>query len=74
MKEAIIDTGLFTAHTYRTVSTSKAKAAGLNIKAILNSVYWTKDNIFKRYYFKEIHENYQSDHSSFGMELLENII
>ena len=46
MKEAIIDTGLFTAHIYRAASTSKAKAAGLNIKTILNSVYWTKDNTF----------------------------
>ena len=59
--------------TCRSASTSKAKIAGLNIKTILNSANWTKDNIFK-YYFKEILENYQTDHSNFGMELLDNII
>ena len=73
-KDANIDTGLFTAYTCRSASTSKAKLAGLNIKTILNSANWTKDNIFKRYYFKEIQENYQPDHSNFGMELLDNMI
>ena len=74
MKEANIDTGLFTAHTCRSASKSKAKLAGLNIKTMLNSANWTKNNIFKRRYFKEIQENYQTDHSKFGMELLDNII
>ena len=74
MKEANIDAGLFTANTCRSAPTSKAKLAGLNIKTILNSANWTKDNIFKRYYLKEIQENYQTDHSNFGMELLDNII
>ena len=74
VKEANIDTGLFTAHTCRSASTSKAKIAGLNIKAILSSANWTKGNIFQRYYFKEIQENYQTDHSNFGMELLDNVI
>ena len=32
MKEANIDTGLFTAHSCRSASTSKAKISGLNIK------------------------------------------
>ena len=27
----------------------------------------------KRYYFKQIQENYQTDHSNFSMELLDNI-
>ena len=73
MKEANIDTGLFTVHICRSASTSKAKIAGLNIKTILNSANWIKDNIFKRYYFK-IQKNYQTDHSNFDMELLDNII
>ena len=74
MKEANIDTCLFTPLTCRSASTSKVKLAGRNIKTILNSANWTKDNIFKRYYFKEIQENYQTDHSNFGMKLLNNII
>ena len=74
MKEVNIETGLFTAHTCRSASTSKAKIAGLNIKTILSFANWTEDNIFKTYYFKEIQENYQTDHSNFGMELLDNII
>ena len=73
MKEANIDTGLFTAHTCRSASTSKAKIAGVTIKTILNSTNWTKENIFKKYYFKEIQKNYQTDHSNFGMEFLDNI-
>ena len=32
MKEANIDTGLFTAHSCRSASTSKAKISGLNKK------------------------------------------
>ena len=74
MKEANTDTGLFIAHTCRSVSISKAKIAGLNIETILNSANWTKDNFLKRYYFKEIQENYQTGYSNFGMELLDNII
>ena len=74
IKEANIDTGLSTAYACRLASTSKAKIAGLNIKAISNSANWTKDNIFKRYYFKEIPENYQTDNSNFCTELLDNII
>ena len=73
MKEANTDTGLFIAHTCRSVSTSKAKIAGLNIETILNSANWTKDSFFKKYYFKEIQENYQTGYSNFGMELLDNI-
>ena len=48
--------------------------AGLNIKIILNSADWTKDNIFKRYHFQEIQKNYQTDYCNFGMELLDNMI
>ena len=73
IKEANIDTDLFTAHTCRSASTSKAKIAGLNIKTILNSANWAKENIFKKYYFKEIQKNHQTDHSNFGMEFLDNI-
>ena len=74
MKETNIDTGLFTAPTCRSASTSKAKLAGLNIKTILNSANWTKHNNFKGYYFKDIQENYQTDYSNFRIELLDNII
>ena len=66
MKEANIDTGLFTAHTCRSVSTSKSKIAGLDIKIILNSANGTKDKTFKRFYFKETQKNYQADFSNFG--------
>ena len=74
MKEANVDTGLFTARTFRSASTSKVKIAGLNIKTILNSANWTEDNNFKKYYFKEIQENYQTDHFNLGMKLLDNIV
>ena len=52
----------------------KTKIAELNIKTILNSANRTKDSIFKSYYFKEIQENYQTDHSNFGMEHIDNIM
>ena len=56
MKEANIDSGLFTTHTCRSASTSKAKIAGLNIKAMLlqtgQSITFLKGIILKK--FKKI--------------------
>jgi len=55
LKDAGINTDIFTAHSTRSASTSKAKAQGATIEEILNRGTWSsKTHTWQKYYRKEV--------------------
>ena len=54
LKLAGIDTSVFTAHTFRSASTSYANTAKIPIKDILKQGQWTQESTWTKYYKKEI--------------------
>ena len=66
-----IDTGKYSAHSYRASSTSAAAFRGISITTILKSASWTNVDTFKKYYLKELEEVYDlDDPENFGVEIL----
>ena len=49
-----IDTKTFAGHSTRTVSSSKAKAAGAPTRETLKCGFWSKESTFEKFYHKEI--------------------
>ena len=66
MKEAGIDTSVYTAHSTRGAATSKAKAMGVPTADILKAAKWNSALIFCRFY------NTPSSTSQFGQVVLSN--
>ena len=56
MSEAGINSGLFTSHSCRSASTSKAIEANVDLQTILKSANGSGDLIFKKDYLKEIQQ------------------
>ena len=56
MKDAGLDTSIFTPHSLRSASTSKAKRRKVSIQTILDTAGWKKDCTFRKHYEKEIKE------------------
>jgi len=54
LKLSGIDTSVFTGHSTRSASTSKAKNCGVPTKEILKNGYWSNESIFQKTYSKEI--------------------
>ena len=54
LKDAGIDTSLFSAHSTRSASTSKAMALGLSIEDILKRGNWSGKTTWQRHYHKSI--------------------
>ena len=50
MSEAGINFGLFTSHSCRCASTSKATEANIDLQVILKSANWSGDLTFKNHY------------------------
>ena len=49
-----VRTDIFGAHSTRSASSSKAKLAGLSVDSVLESVGWSNEQTFARYYNKNI--------------------
>lgn len=58
MKDAGIDTTVFSAHSGRSASTSYAKSAGIPLVDILKAGGWTNAQTFAKYYDKPLSRNY----------------
>lgn len=54
LKLSGIDTSVFTGHSTRSASTSKAKSCGVPTKEILKNGYWSNESVFQKTYSKEI--------------------
>jgi integrase len=54
MTDAGIDTNIFTAHSTRGASTSKAKALGVSSQDILKTANWSSESTFCRFYRRPI--------------------
>ena len=70
MSEAGIDSGLFTSHSCRSASTSKAIEANIDIQTILKSAKWSGDLTFKKRYLKEIQQGYPTIREHFCFETI----
>ena len=61
LQQSGIDTDKFTCHSTRAASTSCVKAAGLNLKQIMQSAGWSNSSTFAKFYDKHIEtENFGS--------------
>ena len=56
LKIAGIDTNIFTSHSTRAASTSRAKSLGLSLQQICKAAGWTNSGTFGRYYDKPVEE------------------
>ena len=56
MSEAGNNSGLFTSHSCRSTSTSKAIEANIDLQTILKSANWSGDETFKKHYLREIQQ------------------
>ena len=53
LKEAGIDTSVFSAHSTRGAAASKAASAGVPIQSILNQGHWATESTFSKFYRRE---------------------
>ena len=68
-----IDSGKYSAHSYRSASTSAAAFSGVSITTILKAASWKNVDTFKNYYYRELDEVYDLEEpENFGVELLDN--
>ena len=66
-----INTGKYSAHSYRSSSTSAAAFGGVSIGTILRSASWKNVEVFKKHYLRELEEVYNLEgEENFGVELL----
>ena len=66
---ACVDTNVFTPHSCRSASTSKAKAVGISRSDIMKKAGWSRDSTFKKFYDKGIIDC-KTAQFSFGKPLL----
>jgi hypothetical protein len=57
LKTVGIDTSIYTGHSTRAASTSKAKQTGLSVADILDKANWTKATTFHRHYHKSVQKD-----------------
>ena len=71
MSKAGINSGLFTSHSCRFASTSKAIEANIDLQTILKSANWSGDSTFKKHYLREIQQEYPPTEENLALKLLE---
>ena len=75
--ESGINSGLYTAHSCRSASTSYAKhMAGVGLATILKSAAWSGDSTFKRHYLREISNSYPNGQcmtNSYSTQILNSL-
>jgi site-specific recombinase XerD len=59
LKEAGIDTSIFSAHSARGAAASKAMDRGVPIQSILNLGHWSRESTFARFYKRTAPKKYQ---------------
>ena len=57
LKEAGIDTSIFSAHSARGAAASKAMAQGIPIQSILNQGHWARESTFAKFYKRTVPSN-----------------
>ena len=57
IKKSGINSALFTGHSTRSASTSKAKRIGLSAKEIIDQASWTNESTYMRFYCKPVPSN-----------------
>ena len=70
MSASGINTGLYSAHSCRTTSTTSASLKGVSFTTIIKSASWSGESTFRKYYLKEIQDAYNLNKENFGTELL----
>ena len=65
-----IDTSLFTAHSTKAASTSKAKAKGLSLEDILKRVNWSDKSTSQKHYCKFVSNESAQFQKSIGLGVL----
>lgn len=66
-----VNTGEYSAHSYRAASTSAAALGGVSITTILKSACWSNVGTFKQHYQRELELVYEEPNVNFGTEILE---
>ena len=56
LREAGINPSIYTAHSYRSASTSAAFAHGVTLQEILKTANWTNVNTFAKFYHRPVEE------------------
>ena len=69
MSEAGINSGLFTSHSCRSASTSKAIEANIDLQTILKSANWSGDSTLKKHYLREIQQEYPPIEENFDLNI-----
>ena len=69
MSEAGINSGLFTSHSCRSASTSKAIEANIDLQTILKSANWSGDSTLKKRYLREIQQEYPPIEENFDLNI-----
>ena len=54
LKKSGINTKIFTAHSFRSASSSKASLGGISIQDILKTGNWTNSSVWQKFYHKPI--------------------
>ena len=67
MSNAGLDMNIFSPHSLRAASTSKARQAKVPISTILQTAGWSRESTFRAFYNKPIHEK-----GEFGLSLLKD--
>ena len=62
-----INTKIFTSHSVRAASTSKAKALGISLSQILKKSQWSKESTSQKFYNKEIFSDATTFQSKFAL-------
>jgi len=73
LEHAGIDQGIFQAHSVRSASTSKAKLKGVSLSTIAQAASWSTTSTFKKFYDKEIIDNFKVHSNAFEEALLSDI-
>ena len=58
-----IDTSVFKAHSFRGASVSSAIRQGCSLQQVLKTADWTSAKNFKKFYFRDLQENVETDFS-----------
>ena len=56
LKDAGIDTSIFSAHSVRGASATAAKEKGVTLSDILHTADWSSDTTFRRFYYRPVKE------------------
>ena len=66
-----VDTTVFAAHSCRSASSSQAKSAGLPLEDILRCGQWRSEDVFVKFYDKEIQRKDYTENQSFATAILD---